>query len=150
MLNQYAVKALVGLFAKLGIDEFRKRGWMPQSYYVRAALHALKHDDLDQAVRDYNLSVEKRRASEKTKVAYEIISCAIDIRITKTEDKLTEIHRTLYPSVFSVDYWRSLFARNRSEDRRKLRLEEQGCREALEVLGRLKSQLKSASEDKQN
>lgn len=147
MLDQYVVKVLVGLLAKLGVDEFKKRGWMPQSYYVRSALQALRRNDLDQAVRDYNLSVEKRRAGEKAGVAYEIIACALDIRITKTQDKLTEINETLYPSVFSVEYWKGLLARNRMETIRRLREEEQGYREALEVLGRLKSQLKNVCEN---
>ena len=141
MFDQFVLKVLVGLGTKLGIDEVKKRGWMPQSYYVHASLQALKRDDLDQAVRNYNLSVQKKRSSERTQVAYEIIECALDIRVTKTQDKLTEIHRALYPSVFSVQYWKSLFSRNRSEVRKKLRAEEQGYREALEVLESLKSQL---------
>ncbi len=149
-LDGFLLKALVGLLAKLGVDELKKSGWMPQSYYVRTALLALKRDDLDQAVRDYNLSVEKREPGEKAKVAYEIITCAIDIRIAKTEDKLSELHRELHPPVFSVRFWRNLLAGNRSAANERLRREEQGCREALEVLGRLKSQLKSASEDKQH
>jgi hypothetical protein len=146
VLDEFALKALVGLLAKLGVDEFKKRGWMPQSYYVRAALLALKRDDLDQAVRNYNLSIEKRKPGERAKVAHEIIACAIDIRIAKTEEKLAEIHGALNPSVFSVEYWRRLFRKDRRELRRRLRVEEQGCREALEVLGRLKSQLKNASD----
>ncbi len=149
MFDQFAMKALVGLVAKLGIDEFRKRGWMPQSYYVHASLQALKRDDLDQAVKNYNLSVEKKRSSERTQVAYEIIECALDIRIAKTQGKLAEIHRALYPSVFSVQYWKNLFSRNCSEVREELRAEEQGYREALEVLENLKSQLKGVSEDEQ-
>ena len=146
VLDEFVLKALVGLLAKLGVDEFRKRGWMPQSYYVRTALLALKRDDLDQAVRNYNLSIEKRKPGERAKVAHEIIACAIDIRITMTEEKLAEIHRGLYPSVFSAEYWRRLFREDRRELIRRLRVEEQGCREALEVLGRLKSQLKNASD----
>jgi hypothetical protein len=145
-LDGFVLKVLVGLLAKLGVDEFKKRGWMPQSYYVRTALLALKRDDLDQAVQNYNLSVEKRKPGERAKVAHEIIACAIDIRIGKTKDKLAEIQRDLYPSRFSAEYWRRLFRRDRRELIRRLRIEEQGCREALEVLGRLKSQLKNASD----
>ena len=69
-LDGFLLKALVGLLAKLGVDELKKSGWMPQSYYVRTALLALKRDDLDQAVRNYNLSVERREPGEKAKVAY--------------------------------------------------------------------------------
>ncbi len=144
-LDGFVLKALVGLLTKLGVDEFKKRGWMPQSYYVRTALLALKRDDLDEAVRNYNLSIEKRKPGERAKVAHEIIACAIDIRIAKTEDKLAEIERDLHPPVFSAEYWRRLFRKDRQELIKRLRVEEQGYREALEVLGRLKSQLRSAS-----
>ncbi len=133
---------LTGLVAKLGIAGLYKYGYMPQSTYVNRALKALEQDDLDEAIRNYSLATAKRKSTNLTEIAYEIISQAIVVRIGKLQVKVVEIEETLNPPVFSVLYWRNLLPRNRAH-LAALREERSGFNEAISVLYSIKGQLSS-------
>lgn len=133
---------LTGLVAKLGIAGLHKYGYMPQSTYVNKALKALEEDDLDEAIRNYRLATAKKRSTNLTEIAYEIISQAIMLRISKLQAKVDEIEQTLHPPVFSLQYWRNFLPRQRAQ-LDILREEQAGFREAITVLDSIKDQLAS-------
>jgi len=113
---------------------------MPQSVYVNKALKALEDDDLDEAIRNYNLATAKKRSTDRTEIAYEIISQAIMIRIDKIQARLDAIDQVLHPPVLSLQYWRNLLPRNRPQ-LESLQEERSGFEEAVLVLQRIKNQL---------
>jgi|GEM_PF-554660 len=136
---------LAGLVAKLGLDQLTKLGYMPQATYIKAALKALEEDDLDEAVRNYNLSIKRWRPTQRTEVAAEIIAAAVDIRITKLQNRIAELDAVVNPRVFSRQFWLNFLPRNR-ELRERCREEQQGCIEAITVLRGIKERLGAASQ----
>lgn len=135
---------LTGLVAKLGIAGLRKYGYLPQSTYVDKALKALEQDDLDEAIRNYRLATAKKKSTNLTEVACEIISQAIMLRISKLQAKVDEIEVIINPPVLSLQYWRNLLPRNRAH-LAALREEQSGYSEAISVLYSVKDQLASNS-----
>lgn len=137
---------VTGLVAKLGIAQIKKHGYMPQSTYVNEALKALEKDDLDEAIRCYRLAIAKKKRTNRTEITHEIISSAIDLRITKLQNRMAKIEELLYPPVLSRQFWLNLLPRQRSV-LESLRQEQAGCNDAVAVLYRIKGQL---SEDHHN
>lgn len=129
----FLTSMLTGLMAKVGIAQLTKHGYMPQSTYVKAALQALEKDDLDAAIAHYNLAVKRRKPSERTEVAAEIIASAITIRINRLEKRVSELEQTFNPPLFSRQYWRNFLPKHRQK-LDELREEQKGCQEAISVL----------------
>ena len=134
-----------GLVTKLGIAYLHKHGHMPQSVYVNKALRALEEDDLDEAIRNYRLATAKKRSTNQTEIAYEIISQAIMLRISKLQAKIDEIDEALHPPILSAQYWRNLLPRYRPH-LESLREEQLGFAEAITVLQGIRDQLAVGSE----
>lgn len=137
----FLTSMLTGIMAKAGIAQLTKHGYMPQATYIKAALKALKEDDLDQALHSYQLAVKRWRPSQRSEVAAEIIASAISVRIGKLQSRLEELDAVLNPPWFSRQFWRNLLPKNR-EMLEELRKEREGCQEAIEVLRGLLDQLK--------
>lgn len=136
----FLAKVLAGLITAAGLDQLTKHGYMPQATYIKAALKALEKDDLDEAIRNYKLSVKKWRPSQRSEVTAEIISSAISLRLAKLESRLAELQAILHPPWYSLQYWRNLLPKNR--DRlEQLRQEQEGFAEAIRVLQRLQAKL---------
>jgi len=136
---------LTGASVKLGVAQLTKRGYMPQSTYVKAALDALKKDDLDGAIAYYKLALRRRRPSEKTEVTGEIIASNILIRISKLEERISELEAESNPSFLSRQYWQRLWQKLRgrvSAEERDKQEKIAECRGAIAVLNRLLSALK--------
>ncbi len=131
---------LAGLVAKISIAQLQKHGYMPQSIYVNRALKALENDDLDEAIRNYHLAIGKRKPTNRTEITHEIITNAIDIRITKLQTKIDENDQILHPPVLSMQYWRNLLPSHRPH-LEGLRDEQLGCEKAITVLNSIKNQL---------
>jgi hypothetical protein len=131
---------LTGVVAKLSIAGLDKYGYLPQSTYVNRALKALEKDDLDEAIRNFQLARGRKRSTTTTEIAHEVISQAIVIRIVKLEVRVDEIEEALNPPFLSIEYWRNLLPRQRPH-LESLRAEQAGFREAIAVLNKIKDQL---------
>ena len=136
----FLTSMLTGLMAKVGIAQLTKHGYMPQSTYVRAALKALEDDDLDEAIRSYQLATKKWRPSQRTEIASEIIITAISVRIAKLQGRINELDKTINPPRFSVQFWRNLLPKNRQK-LIALQEEKRGFQEAISVLSSMKEQI---------
>lgn len=139
---------LTGLVTKLGIAYLHRHGHMPQSVYVNKALKALEDDDLDEAIRNYRLATARKRSTNRTEIAYEIIAQAIMLRISKLQVKIDEIEEALHPPVLSVQYWLNLLPRQRPH-LELLREERSGFEEAITVLQSIKGQLATGIEQQE-
>ncbi|HHT42063.1 MAG TPA: hypothetical protein GX014_01485 [Firmicutes bacterium] len=139
----FLTSMLTGLMAKAGIVQLTKHGYMPQSTYVKAALKALEEDDLDEAIRSYQLAVKKWRPSQRTEIAAEIIASAITVRIAKLQNRVDELEGVINPKRFSRQFWRNLLPKNR-EALEAMREEQRGFQEAIDVLAKMKDKLNEA------
>jgi len=136
----FLTKVLTGLVAAAGLDQLTKHGFMPQANYIKAAVKALEKDDLDEAVRNYKLSVKKWRPTQRSEVAKEIISSAISLRIGKLQGRLAELEAVLHPPWYSLQYWRNLLPKNRP-NLEELKREQEGFQEAVRVLENMRAKL---------
>ncbi|NLL43349.1 MAG: hypothetical protein GX251_08410 [Firmicutes bacterium] len=131
---------VTGLATKFGVAYLHKQGHLPQSVYVNKALKALENDDLDEALRNFKLAAAKKRLTNQTEIAQEIIGQAMMLRISKLQDKIAEIEGILHPPIFSLQYLRNLLPRERLY-LESLREERDGFAQAIAVLERMKAQL---------
>jgi hypothetical protein len=139
---------VTGLATKLGVAYLHRQGHLPQAVYVNKALKALEKDDLDEAVRNYRLAAGRKRVTNQTEIAYEIIVQAIMLRINKLQVKVDELEEILNPPFLSVQYWRNLLPRQRRH-LELLREEQSGFSQAIEVLNRMKDQLVATNQQVQ-
>lgn len=124
---------LLGFGAKVGLDQAKRRGFMPQKTYLKKALDALNRDDLGNAVALYRLAIERHKPSELSGAVAELITAKIRSHLAKLERRLEEINELMRPKPFSKEFWLRALSTNRSQSS-ELKREAETLRKGISIL----------------
>jgi len=137
----FLAKLSLAISLKLGIDQLSKKGYMPRSTYISRALAALEEDDLDGAIHNYRLALKNKEPDDKTEMTREIISCALDNRIKKLEDKISALEEEKKAPFFSKKFWKRKLMGFEQDKIKRIDQEIAGHKKGIEVLENLQQQL---------
>ena len=80
---------IAAALVKLGLQVSREQGWYPRSFYVKAALDALRQDDFERAIEELGRAW-RAEPGEDVEVAREVILMRLDAEMNRVDARAAE------------------------------------------------------------